>query len=52
MFDAEGCSGIDASGVEALNQIIDAPTKDDIALAFARLKSHQMEQAGPEGGTA
>jgi len=51
VFDAEGFSGIDASGVEALNQIIDALTKDEIALVVARLKSHQMERFDATGLT-
>jgi high affinity sulfate transporter 1 len=49
VFDAEGFVGIDASGVEALGQIIDALTKDGIALVVARLKSHQTERFDATG---
>ena len=51
VFDAEGFAGIDASGVEALGQILDALTKDEIALVVARLKSHQMERFDATGLT-
>ena len=49
VFDAEGFAGIDASGVEALGQIIDALIKDEIALVVARLKSHQRERFDATG---
>jgi len=40
---------MDASGIEALFQMIDALTKDEIALVVARLKSHQMERFDTTG---
>jgi high affinity sulfate transporter 1 len=49
VFDAEGFAGMDASGIEALFQMIDALTKDEIALVVARLKSHQMERFDTTG---
>jgi high affinity sulfate transporter 1 len=39
VFDADGMAGLDASGVEALEQTIDELARDDIVLVVARLKT-------------
>jgi high affinity sulfate transporter 1 len=44
VFDAEGLTGIDASGVEAVEQLVDTCRRDDIAFIVARLKSPIEDQ--------
>ena len=49
VFDAESFTGIDASGVEAMGQILDSLDLSDITLVVARLKHHlegQFETTG------
>jgi high affinity sulfate transporter 1 len=52
VFDAEGLAGIDASGVEAFEQILESLNNSDITLVVARLKSHQREHFDITGLTA
>jgi SulP family sulfate permease len=51
VFDAEGLVGIDASGVEALEQIVDSLDRDGVTFAVARLKAHVREQFDATGLT-
>jgi SulP family sulfate permease len=51
VFDAEGLVGIDASGVEALEQIIASLNRDGITFVVARLKAHLREQFDTTGLT-
>ena len=43
VFDAEALIGIDASGVEAAEQILDALDMSDVTFVVARLKAHIQE---------
>lgn len=49
VFDAESFTGIDASGVEALGQILDGLDQSDIVFVAARLKAHVEERLGVTG---
>jgi sulfate permease, SulP family len=49
VFDAEGFGGIDASGIEALEQIHEALARGDITLVVARLKAPQQERFDQAG---
>lgn len=51
VFDAEAMTGIDASGVEALEQLIAALERDGITLVVARLKGHLAERFDAVGLT-
>ena len=44
MFDGEGLTGIDASGVEAIEQIVDSLRRDGVTFFVARLKSPIEQQ--------
>jgi SulP family sulfate permease len=49
VFDAEGFVGIDASGVEAMEQILDSLDQSGISLVVARLKAHLEERFETSG---
>jgi high affinity sulfate transporter 1 len=44
VFDAEGFIGIDASGIEAFEQLLTALASSRVTLVIARMKSHLEEQ--------
>jgi sulfate permease, SulP family len=49
VFDAEGFTGIDASGVEAMGQIVSALEASNITFVVARLKTPQFDQLDATG---
>ena len=49
VFDAEGVTGIDASGVEALEQLHESLAADDITLVLARVKTPLYERLASTG---
>ena len=49
VFDAEGFVGLDASGVEAMEQILDSLDQSGITLVVARLKAHLEERFETSG---
>ncbi len=51
VFDAEGFAGLDASGVEALEQLVTALAASQVTLVMARMKSHIEEQFAATGLT-
>jgi high affinity sulfate transporter 1 len=51
VFDAEGFAGLDASGVEAFEQLLTALAASRISLVMARMKSHLEEQFAGTGLT-
>jgi MFS superfamily sulfate permease-like transporter len=51
VFDAEGCNGLDASGVEAIEQLLTALAASGVTLVMARMKSTLEEQFGTTGLT-
>jgi sulfate permease, SulP family len=44
IFDTEGLTGIDASGVEAIEQVVESLRRDDITFVVARMKSPIEQQ--------
>jgi MFS superfamily sulfate permease-like transporter len=51
VFDAEGFAGLDASGVEAFEQLLAALTASHVTLVVARMKSHLDQQFAATGLT-
>ena len=51
VFDAEGCNGLDASGVEAFEQLLTALAASQVTLVVARMKSHLEKQFADTGLT-
>jgi sulfate permease, SulP family len=49
VFDAESLIGIDASGVEAVEQLVDSLARDEIGFAVAQLKHFVREQFDATG---
>jgi high affinity sulfate transporter 1 len=49
VFDAEGFNGIDASGIEAFEQLLAALSAGGVTLVIARMKSHLEEQFAGTG---
>ena len=43
MFDADGLTRIDASGAEAMEQLVDSLERDGVTFVVARLKGHLRE---------
>jgi len=51
VFDAEGFNGLDASGIEAFEQLLTALAASGVTLVMARMKSHLEEQFAVTGLT-
>jgi MFS superfamily sulfate permease-like transporter len=51
VFDAEGFLGLDASGVEAFQQLLTALSSSGVTVVVARMKSHLDEQFAATGLT-
>jgi MFS superfamily sulfate permease-like transporter len=51
VFDAEGFLGLDASGIEALEQLLTALRGKGVTLVMARMKAHLDEQFAVTGLT-
>jgi MFS superfamily sulfate permease-like transporter len=51
VLDAEGFIGVDASGIEALEQLLTALASSGVTLVVARMKSHLEEQFAVTGLT-
>jgi MFS superfamily sulfate permease-like transporter len=51
VFDAEGCNSLDASGVEALEQLLTALGASGVTLVMARMKAPLQEQFAVTGLT-
>ena len=49
VFDAEGLSNVDATGVDFLTDLIESLRKEDITFVFARLKSPMVEHLNEAG---
>lgn len=51
VFDAEGFAGLDASGIEAVEQLLAALVASEVTLVMARTKSHVEQQLAATGLT-